>query len=33
LLAEVKEAEKTEIKGKNVAFGEKQSTLGELDGV
>src|SRR3989338_6684577 len=33
LLAEVKEAEKTEIKGKNVAFGEKQRTLGELDGV
>ena len=31
LLAEVKEAEKTEIKGKNVAFGEKQKTLQEVD--
>ncbi len=30
LLAEVKEAEKTEIKGKNVAFGEKQTTLEDL---
>ena len=27
LLAEVKDAENTEIKGKNVAFGDKQQTL------
>ena len=33
LLSEVKEAEKTEIKGKNVAFGEKQQTLGDVDEV
>ncbi|MBI2148129.1 DNA topoisomerase VI subunit B [Candidatus Woesearchaeota archaeon] len=32
LLSDVKEAEKTEIKGKNVAYGEKQSTLGDLNG-
>ncbi len=31
LLAEVKEAEQTEIKGKNVAYGEKQETLGDVD--
>lgn len=29
LLAGVKEAEETEIRGKNVAYGEKQATLGE----
>ena len=26
-LAEIKEAEKIEVKGKNIAFGEKQETL------
>ncbi len=31
LLAEVKEAQNTKIKGKNVAFGEKQKTLQEVD--
>ncbi len=31
LLAEVKEAEKTEIKGKNIAFGDKQKTLQEVE--
>ena len=30
LLAEVKQAEKVEIKGKNIAFGEKQKTLQEV---
>ena len=31
LLAEVKEAENTKIKGKNVEFGEKQQTLDEVE--
>lgn len=30
LLAEVKKAEETKIKGENIAFGEKQQTLGEV---
>ncbi len=33
LLAEVKESENTKIKGKNVAFGDKQQTIGEVDEV
>ena len=31
LLVEVKEAEKTEIKSKNIAFGTKQQTLAEVE--